>query len=108
MAIPNVRTGMQTEEPDKNKPLTLGRKTQFLSFFPIAQMERISFLGTSFLHVRDSLIKIFGTLPLLLEKDKHLAILRGIEVATAEGSPPWKEIADAVEKYNKIEIRIED
>ena len=68
--------------------------------------QRITFLGNSFWNVRTALIKIFGEFPITLDSS-HLPSIKAMSAASGEGSAPYDQIAEALEKHGGISLAME-
>lgn len=90
----------------KGDKLTLTKAVQYITVSAITAPKRMDFIGTSFEAVRIAAKAIWGEFPIRLE-DKDLPVVKGIAVAMAENGTAWKQIADSLEQYGKVELLIE-
>ena len=65
----------------------------------------LSFLGTSFASVEQALYETFGPLPIQLSKFEHETVLKGMAAAAGEGGTPYKQMLEALQTYDEIEVR---
>lgn len=90
-----------------DKKLTFSKRTDFINVYAITEPKRMDFLGTSFEAVRIALQEIFGAFPIRLES-KDLPVIKGIAIAFAENGTAWKQIAESLGQYGKVELQIEE
>lgn len=83
-------------------PVSTGEKG--LQFTQIPKSSRLTFSGTSYEKVKESLIKAFGPLPIRLNGGTQLMMLKGMEAAS-EGPEPYKMLIAALAQAGEIEIK---
>jgi hypothetical protein len=77
-----------------------------MSWRPLSQHRRVTFLGTSFPAVYRALGDVFGEFPLRLTRD-HALTLRAMAAVAGEGREPYDQIAEALVRFSDIEVGVE-
>lgn len=89
-----------------DKKLTLGSPTRYINVSAITEPKRMNFIGTSLTAVQKAVEDIFGKFPVRLEA-KDLPVVKGIAIALAENGTAWRQIAESLEQYGKVELSLE-
>lgn len=88
---------------------SIGASTQHPQGIEIAvklSPKPLTFLGTDFTATWRALTETFGQMPIQLNTFEHMGVLKGMANAAGEGAAPYKQILEALEKYEEIEVRI--